>query len=346
MKSLYAIKIGLSPEPLSLSIELNHGSSKEARMLKVIQSYDARMAAIARPNTVLDRVADGAVWGEGPVYFAEDDSVVWSDAHGDRLLRWSARGGVEVLRQPSHYQSGNYRDLEGRLVSCSSGERAIIRREHDGVWRILADRYRGKRFNSPNDLVVKRDGTIWFTDPPYGLTQPNQGYGGEQEQPGCFVYRFNPETNEVDAMVTDMVRPNGLAFSPDEHLLYVSDTAAFDIPQAPHHIRVYEVMGDGYLANGRVFAVIDPGQPDGLRVDALGNVFTSTEDSVQVYAPDGTRLGKILVPEVCSNLTFGGMRGNRLFITAGQSLYAVDLNTHGAQYIFDHPHSAQKQEDQ
>jgi gluconolactonase len=326
MKSLYAIKIGLSPEPLSLSIELNNGGS----MLNVIESYDARMAAIVQPDAALHRVADGAVWSEGPVYFAEDDSVVWSDAHGNRLLRWSARG-VEVLRQPSHYQSGNYRDLEGRLISCSSGQRAIIRREHDGEWKILADRYRGKRFNSPNDLVVKRDGTIWFTDPPYGLTQPNQGYGGEQEQPGCFVYRFNPETNKVDAVVTDMVRPNGLAFSPDEHLLYVSDTAAFDIPQAPHHIRVYEVVGDGHLANGRVFAVIDPGQPDGLRVDALGNVFTSSEDSVQVYAPDGNRLGKILVPEVCSNLTFGGMKGNRLFITAGQSLYAIDLNTRGVQ---------------
>lgn len=300
-------------------------------MSDAIEIYDERMNALVRPEASLQTVANGAVWSEGPVYFPEDDSVVWSDAHGDRLLHWSASGGVSVLREPSHYQSGNYRDLEGRLVSCSSGDRAIIRREHNGEWKILVDRYQGKRFNSPNDLVVKRDGTIWFTDPPYGLTQPNQGYGGEQEQPGCFVYRFDPETGEVDAVVTDMVRPNGLAFSPDEQLLYVSDTAAFNIPQGPHHIRVYEVVGARQVANGRVFALIAPGQPDGLRVDALGNVFTSSEDSVQVYAPDGTRLGKILVPEVCSNLTFGGMNGDRLLITAGKSLYAIDLNTCGVQ---------------
>lgn len=296
-----------------------------------IATYDARMMAIAQPDAVLEMVASGAVWSEGPVYFSEDDSIVWSDAHGDRLLRWSASQGVEVIRQPSHYQSGNYRDREGRLVSCSSGDRAIIRREHNGEWQILVDRYQGKRFNSPNDLVVKRDGTIWFTDPSYGLTQPHQGYGGEQEQPGCFVYRFAPETNQVEAVITDMVRPNGLAFSPDEQLLYVSDTAAFDIPQAPHHIRVYEVVEGRKVANGRIFAIVAPGQPDGLRVDAFGNVFTSSEDSIQVYAPDGTRLGKIFVPEVCSNLTFGGVRGDRLLITAGKSLYAINLNTHGIQ---------------
>jgi gluconolactonase len=298
-------------------------------MLQSIEAYDARMAKIVRLDALLQRVADSAVWSEGPVYFAEDDSVVWSDAHGDRLLRWSPESGVEVIRQPSHYQSGNYKDLEGRLVSCSSGNRAIVRRERNREWKTLVDCYQGKRLNSPNDLVVKSDGTIWFTDPPYGLTQPNQGYGGEQEQSGCFVYRFDPKTNEIDAIVTDMVRPNGLAFSPDEHLLYVSDTAAFDIPQGPHHIRVYEIADDFQATNGRVFAVIDPGQPDGLRVDSMGNVFTSSEDSVQVYAPDGTCLGKILVPEVCTNLTFGGLNSDRLFITAGHSLYAIDLNTYG-----------------
>ena len=299
-------------------------------MPEAIEIYDERMKAIARPDASLQLVTNAAVWSEGPVYFAEDDSVVWSDAHGDRLLHWSS-GGVKVIREPSYYQSGNYRDLEGRLVSCSSGSRAIIRQEHNGEWQILVDRYQGKRLNSPNDLVVKRNGTIWFTDPSYGLTQPNQGYGGVQEQPGCFVYRFEPQTNEIEAMVTDMVRPNGLTFSPDEQLLYVSDTAAFDIPQGPHHIRVYEMVGDRQVANGRVFAVIEPGQPDGLRVDAFGNVLAASEDSVQVYAPDGTRLGKILVPETCSNLTFGGRNGDRLFITAGKSLYAIDLNTHGVQ---------------
>ena len=300
-------------------------------MTEAIEIYDDRLRAIIPPDSSLQKLANGAVHSEGPLYFHEDDSVVWSDAHGNRLLRWSATENVSVLRDPSDYQSGNYRDLEGRLVACSSGLRAIIRREDDGEWKVLVDRYQGKRFNSPNDLVVKSDGTIWFTDPPYGITEPNQGYGGEQEQPGSYVYRFDPATGEISPIVTDMVRPNGLAFSPDESLLYVSDTAAFNIPEGPHHIRVYEVVDNRYVKNGRVFCVIDPGQPDGFRVDEHGNVFTSSQDSVQIYAPDGTQLGKILLPEISTNLTFGGKEGDRLFITAGHSLYAIDLNTRGVQ---------------
>ncbi|MEH1873195.1 SMP-30/gluconolactonase/LRE family protein [Nostoc sp.] len=316
-------------------------------MPEAIEIYDDRLLAIVRPGALLQELANGAVHSEGPVYFHEDDSVVWSDAHGNRLLRWSATDNVTVLRDPSDYQSGNYRDLEGRLVACSSGLRAIIRREDNGEWKVLVDRYDNKRLNSPNDLVVKSDGTIWFTDPPYGITEPNQGYGGEQEQPGSYVYRFDPATGEIYPVVTDMVRPNGLAFSPDESMLYVSDTAAFNIPGGPHHIRIYEVVGDGYVKNGRVFAVIEPGQPDGLRVDEHGNVFTSSQDSVQIYAPDGTRLGKIIVPETSANLTFGGKESDslsgtlspadtlrereRLFITAGHSLYVIDLNTRGVQ---------------
>lgn len=300
-------------------------------MPKAIEIYDDRLRAIVRSDASLQQLAKGAVHSEGPVYFHEDDSIVWSDAHGNRLLRWSATDNVSVLRDPSDYQSGNYRDLEGRLVACSSGLRAIIRHEDDGEWKVLVDRYQGKRLNSPNDLVVKSDGTIWFTDPPYGITEPNQGYGGEQEQPGSYVYRFDPASGEIYPIVTDMVRPNGLAFSPDESLLYVSDTAAFNIPGGPHHIRVYEVVGGRHVTNGRVFCVIEPGQPDGLRVDEHGNVFTSSQDSVQVYAPDGTQLGKILVPEISTNLTFGGKEGDRLLITAGKSLYAIDLNTRGVQ---------------
>jgi len=300
-------------------------------MPETIEIYDDRLRAIVRPGASLQKLANGAVHSEGPVYFHEDDSVVWSDAHGNRLLRWSATDNVTVLLDPSDYQSGNYRDLEGRLVACSSGVRAIIRREDNGEWKVLVDHYDNKRLNSPNDLVVKSDGTIWFTDPPYGITEPNQGYGGEQEQPGSYVYRFDPATGEIYPVVTDMVRPNGLAFSPDESLLYVSDTAAFNIPGGPHHIRIYEVVGDGYVKNGRVFAVIEPGQPDGLRVDEHGNVFTSSQDSMQIYAPDGTRLGKIFVPETSANLTFGGKESDRLFITAGHSLYVIDLNTRGVQ---------------
>ena len=294
-----------------------------------IEVYDDRMRELIRPGALLQKLADGAVHSEGPVYVEGDDSIIWSDAHDNRLLRWHAQDGVSVLRNPSDYQNGNYRDLEGRLVSCSSGLRAIVRQDHDGQWRVLCDRYQGKRLNSPNDLVVKRDGTIWFTDPPYGITEPNQGYGGEQEQPGSYVYRLNPATGDIDAVVTDMLRPNGLAFSPDESLLYVSDSSAFNIPDGYHHIRVYTLMENRQTSNGCVFAVINPGQPDGLRVDEAGRLFVSSEDSVQIYTPDGTRLGKILVPETVANLTFSGRERNRLIIAAGHSLYAIDLNIRG-----------------
>ncbi|MEG3437272.1 SMP-30/gluconolactonase/LRE family protein [Pannus brasiliensis CCIBt3594] len=294
----------------------------EDSMTGSIEIYDDRMHPLIRSNASLQKLTGGAVHTEGPVYFPEDDSIVYSDAHGNRLLRWSRENGVTVLRDPSDYQNGNYRDLEGRLVGCSGGLRAIVRREHDGEWKVLIDRFQGKRLNSPNDLVVKSDGTIWFTDPPYGITEPNQGYGGIQEQPGSYVYRFDPKTSEIDVVITDMLRPNGLAFSPDENLLYVSDSSAYNIPDGFHHVRVYEVIDDRKAINGRVFAVIDPGQPDGLRVDKRGNVFISSEDSVQIYAPDGTRIGKIPVPETVANLTFAG---NRLIIAAGGSLYSIDL---------------------
>lgn len=296
-----------------------------------IEIYSDRLHSLLLPDAQLQKLASGAVHGESPVYFYEDDSVIWSDAHGNRLLRWSPTDGNKVIRQPSHYQSGNYRDLQGRLVSCSQGQRAIIRRSEAGEWRVLVDRYRGKRLNSPNDVVVKSDGTIWFTDPCFGLTDEEQGYGGEQEQAGDFVYRFDPTTGEIDAVIKEMQRPNGLAFSPDESLLYVSDTSAVEYPQLHHDIRVYEVKENRYIGEGRLFATIEPGEPDGFRVDVHGNIFTSSADSVQIYAPDGTCLGKILVPEVCTNLTFGGREKNRLFITAKTSLYAIALNTKGIQ---------------
>lgn len=294
-----------------------------------IEIYDDRMQTLIHPGASLQKLTDGATHSEGPVYCQEDDSIIWSDAHGNRLLRWSASDGISVLRDPSAYQNGNDRDLEGRLVSCSGGLRAIIRQEHEGQWQVLCDRYQGKRLNSPNDLIVKRDGTIWFTDPPYGITEPNQGYGGEQEQPGSYVYRFDPATGKIDAVVTDILRPNGLAFSPDEQLLYVSDSSAFNLSDGYHHVRVYKIADGQNVINSRVFAIIDHGQPDGLTVDSEGNIFISSADSVQVYVPDGTRLGKILVPETVANLTFGGRDRNRLIIAAGHSLYAIDLDTKG-----------------
>jgi gluconolactonase len=301
-------------------------------MTGVVVIEETRMIEIVSPQAALEHLSSVAVWGEGPVYCEEDDSIIWSDAHGDRLLRWSVRGD-EVIRQPSHFQSGNDLDLEGRLVSCSSGDRAIIRQEHSGKWNVLVDCFQGKRLNSPNDLTVKRDGTLWFTDPPYGLTQPDQGYGGSPEQPGSFVYCFDPASGDILAAVRDMVRPNGLIFSPNEDRLYISDSAAFNMPQGPHHVRVYDVMSNDQVENGRVFAIIEPGQPDGLGMDTQGNLFVSAADGVQVYAPDGVRLGKILVPEICSNMVFGGVKGDRLFITAGHSLYAIRMKTSGIRLL-------------
>ena len=298
-------------------------------MTEGIEIYDDRLKDLLHPDATLQKLTDGAVHGEGPVYFHEDDSVIWSDAHDNRLLRWSPTEGNSVIRQPSHYLSGNYRDLEGRLVSCSQGQRAIIRREHNGQWQVLVDRYQGKRLNSPNDLVVKSDGTIWFTDPTFGITHEEQGYGGEQEQAGDFVYRFDPATGDIDAVIKEMEKPNGLAFSPDESLLYVSDTSAAEHPQQLHDIRVYEIVENRYVKEGRVFATISPGEPDGFRTDTHGNIFTSSADSVQVYAPDGNCLGKIFVPEVSTNLTFGGKGKIDLFITGETSLYAIALNTKG-----------------
>ncbi|MGB7414425.1 MAG: SMP-30/gluconolactonase/LRE family protein [Thermosynechococcaceae cyanobacterium] len=297
-----------------------------------IEVYDPRMGDLIDSGAVLIQIDSSSQHTEGPVYMPANDSVIWSDVSGNRLLRWR-NDSVSVLRTPSCYQNGNALDLEGRLVSCSHGDRAIIRQDHDHQWRTLVNCYQDKQLNSPNDLVVKSDGTIWFTDPPFGLTQPNEGLGGEQEQPGSFVFRFDPATGDIEAVIIEMERPNGLVFSPDERLLYVSDTSAYEDAELYHDIRVYDVVEGRTVTNGRVFTVVDPGQPDGLCVDWQGHIFTSSKDSVQVYTPAGSILGKILVPEICANLTFGGVNRDRLLITAGTSLYAIDLNTQGIQPV-------------
>ncbi len=295
-------------------------------MSQAVAIYDQRMNSIIDPDSKPEKLAGGAKHSEGVVYLPEDDSVIFSDVSGDRLFRWSAADGTSIIRESGfYYQNGNYLDLEGRLVSCSHGKRAIIRQEHNGEWQVICDRYQNNRLNSPNDLIVKSDGTIWFTDPPFGLTQADEGCGGQQEQAGSFVYRFDPNTGDLDAVIKEMERPNGLAFSPDESILYVSDTSQVNYIQGHHYIRAYDVVNEKQLANSRVFAVIEPGQPDGIKVDKKGNIFTSSADSVQVYAPNGDRLGKVFVPEIVANLAFGGKEGNHLFITAGGSLYGINL---------------------
>lgn len=301
-------------------------------MSNQFEIFDERFHSILLPDSKLEKLADGAVWSEGPVYLEQDQSVIWSDIPGNRLLRWNETDGLSEFLKPSHFQNGHTLDLQGRIIACSHGERAVMRLEGDGTWTKLVSHFEGQKLNSPNDVIVKSDGTIWFTDPLYGLIQPQEGYGGTQEQAGCYLYRFDPVNLDIDAVVTDMEQPNGLAFSPDEQTLYVSDTSASHDENGLHHIRAYDVIDNSSTANGRVFTVIEPGLPDGFRLDQNGWIFTSSKDSVQVLTPDGELLGKILVPETIGNLTFGGTNNSRLFIAASSSLYAITLNTQGLHH--------------
>jgi gluconolactonase len=291
---------------------------------------DAGAERLIDPAARLIRLAGGAVWSEGPVYLPATREVLYSDVRTDRGLRWSEERGGEVWRQPNDHTNGNTLDREGRVVHCEHGHRRIARTEADGTRHGLVDRFEGKRLNSPNDVVVKSDGTIWFTDPPYGIIFPEEGHPAPQEQPGCFVYRFDPDRGELTAVTDALVHPNGLAFSPDESLLYVADTSAAIDAAGNHHIVVLDVVDGRRLEHAHVFAVIEPGLADGLRVDEHGNVWTSAGDGIHVLAPDGRELARIRVPEITSNCVFGGSDGRRLFITASSSLYAIETNVRGS----------------
>ncbi|VTU46401.1 Gluconolactonase precursor (plasmid) [Variovorax sp. SRS16] len=303
-----------------------------------IEVFDPRLAPIVA-GARLEQLCTGARWSEGPVWMHEDGAVLWSDIPNDRMLRWSEADGMSVWRTGVEFTNGHTRDLGGDLLHCSHGQRAIVRtRVSAGGVRagapdeIVVDRYLGRRLNSPNDIVVKRDGTIWFTDPPYGIASDHEGHKAEREQPANFVFRFDPSSGVLDAMTGAVQEPNGLAFSPDESLLYVSDTSAAmrSDGRGQHHLMVFDVRG-GALANARVFAEVAPGLPDGFRLDAQGWIYTSSLDSVQVYHPDGALLGKIRVPEKVGNLTFGGARRDQLYIAASSSLYRITLRTEGIQ---------------
>jgi gluconolactonase len=282
----------------------------------------------------LDRLYTGCRWAEGPVWFDDLQCLLFSDIPNQRILRWAADatggGAVSTFRQPSQFANGQTRDRQGRLVTCEHGTRRVTRTEVDGRITVLADTYQGKRLNSPNDVVVQSDGSIWFTDPTYGILSDYEGYQSAPEQPVRGVYRVDGGSGEISCVVDDFCQPNGLALSPDEGTLYIADSGASHDGTKPRHIRAFDVAG-GKLSNDREFAVIDAGIPDGIRTDMAGNLWSSAADGVHCFAPDGHRLGKILVAEPVANLTFGGPRRNRLFITATSSLYAVYLTTTGAQ---------------
>ena len=300
---------------------------------------DSRASALLQGAPTLERLCTGAIWSEGPVWMAEDDAVLWSDIPNNRMLRWSERDGMTVWRAAVEFTNGHTRDLNGDLLHCSHGLRAIVRTRCIGGRvdaatpdEIVVDRFEGKRFNSPNDLVVKSDGSIWFTDPPYGILSNVEGHQAESELGAQHVFRFDPASAELAIVTSELIDPNGLAFSPDESLLYVSDTSAARLGDAGHHhLKVFDVAGGRALRNGRVFAVVSPGLSDGFRLDTQGWLYTSSEDSVQVFHPDGTPLAKIAVPEKVGNCTFGGAARNVLYICASTSLYRITLNTRGIQ---------------
>ena len=300
-----------------------------------IEILDPRFADVARGATPLERLATGAIWSEGPVWMRETGEVLWSDIPNNRMLCWHAARGMSVWRDRVEYTNGHVREADGALLHCSHGQRALVRTRFDSKGHAIADeivvdRWHGRRFNSPNDVVVKRDGTIWFTDPPYGIVSDYEGHKAESEIGRCYVFRLDPSSGALRIVSDFFEDPNGLAFSPDETVLYVSDTSAARRPDGHHHIVAFDVIGGEDLANPRVFAVIEPGLADGFRVDIHGFVYTSSEDSVQVYHPDGTRIGCIPVPEKVGNVVFGGDGGNELYVCASSSLYRIVLNTRGA----------------
>jgi gluconolactonase len=295
---------------------------------------DPRFNAVIFPHTKLEKLWTGARWAEGPAYFPAGRYLIFSDIPNDRLLRFDeCSNTVSVFRQPCFNENGHTVDPQGRLISCEHRGRVVSRTEHDGSRTILASHYQGKRLNSPNDVVVKSDGSIWFTDPSYGIDSEYEGDLSPHEVEGCYVYRIDPQSGELTAVITEMHMPNGIAFSPDESLLYVADTGTTHDPSVAPVIRVYRVNPDGKsVSEGRVFATCEAGLFDGFRVDVKGLIWTSAGDGVHCYHPDGTLLGKIPVPEICANVTFGGPKRNRLYIMGQTSLYSLFLNTQGPKY--------------
>jgi gluconolactonase len=295
---------------------------------------DRRFRRYALPYISVEKLYTGCRWAEGPAWFAAGRYLVWSDIPNDRMLRWDETDdSVSVFRQPALNANGNTIDAVGRLVTCEHRSRCVSRTEFDGTRRVLADRFDGKRFNSPNDVVVKSDGSIWFTDPSYGIDTDYEGDAAPSEIGACNVYRVDVGNGRVTIVASSFLQPNGLAFSPDESLLYIVDSGFTHKTDGPRHVRRFKVAGDGAsLSGGEVMATCPVGVYDGLRVDVHGNLWLSTGEGVHCHAPDGTMLGKIVIPEPVANLCFGGPKLNRLFICATTSLYSVFLNTRGAAF--------------
>jgi gluconolactonase len=299
-----------------------------------IETLDPRFAQYHVFSAAVERLYTGCRWAEGPVWFGDGRYLVWSDIPNNRMLKWEEEtGAVSVFRKPSNFGNGNTRDRQGRLITCEHGGRRVTRTEYDGTVTVLADRWQGKRLNSPNDVVVKSDGSVWFTDPPFGILGHYEGHKAEPEVPQA-VYRIDGQTGEMSVVADDVLGPNGLCFSPDEGLLYVVESRG--VPY--RKILAYDVTQDGCAITGkRVLIDAGPGgTPDGMRCDIDGNLWcgwgmgTPELDGVLVFASDGTPIGRIRLPERCANVCFGGIKRNRLFMAAAQSIYALYVNTQGA----------------
>lgn len=290
------------------------------------ETFDERFVS-CRGDRSLERLHTGGRWNEGPVWVPAGRYLLWSDIPGDRVMRWDeTTGAVGVLLQPSGNANGHTLDRDGRLVSCEHGNRRVTRTEHDGSITVLADRFQGKRLNSPNDVVVKSDRSIWFTDPTYGIRSHYEGHKSPSEIGASNLYRIDPTTAAISLAAGGFAQPNGLAFSLDEEILYVSDSAH-------GHIRTFSVSADGGLGDGDVFSNCDAGIFDGFRLDDEGRIWTSAADGVHCYDPDGSLLGKLRVPEAVSNVAFGGSRRNQLFVTATTSVYSVRLGVRGPNLL-------------
>jgi gluconolactonase len=294
---------------------------------------DDSFQRLVKTTARVERLWDQGRWTEGPAYFPALRSLLFSDIPNDRIMRWDeTTGETGVFRAgQDRYTNGNTVDREGRLISCEHGTRQVTRTEHDGAITVLVDRYDGKRLNSPNDVVVKSDGTIWFTDPAYGIDSNYEGFQAEPELDGCYVFRLDPTSGRCSIVADDFIRPNGLAFSPDEKQLFIIDSAGTKFGNGERHMRVFDVRDDGTLAGGAIFATCTAGTFDGFRFDDRGRIWTSAADGVHCIDPGGNLLGKINVPEVVSNVCFGGPKRNRLFITGTTSLYSALLAVNGAK---------------
>ena len=289
---------------------------------------DPRFRHYALPNAPLVKLAEGFAWLEGPAWFADHDCLLFSDLPNDRIMRWSDTAGLSVFRAPAGFPNGHTRDRQGRLLGCSHHHRAVLRTEWDGSVTTLASHFEGHRLNGPNDIVSRSDGTIWFTDPHYGGNTDYEGGKHTPELPPT-LYRLNPADGTLTAMSRDFEGPNGLAFSPDERLLYVAESGAQFAENPTQHLAVMDVSDSG-LSPPRRFYKVEPGFTDGFRLDEAGNIWSSAADGVHCIAPDATLLGRIKVPCVVSNLTFGGRNRARLYICAAHTLYAIYTNQRGA----------------